>query len=157
LRLKQFSSFALKQIPPPRHREFFHFLELWCRRDLDRFGGPMQLKPEEAVRIQAELVWSGSENRKFGVTEHLNRFHSRKRGQVQFDRLRKSRQVCHTKDLIVLVASQVGENFPVPGLKEFDGAAAENLEQLSQGNHVAHPVQERARVVRLCFDVHGLV
>jgi hypothetical protein len=88
----------------------------------------MQLEPVEAVRIQAELVWSGSENRKFGVTEHLDRSHSRKRGQVQFNRLRKSRQVRHAKDLVVLVASQVRQNFPVPGLEEFDGAAAENLE-----------------------------
>jgi len=59
--------------------------------------------------------------------------------------------------VLVIVATNVGKDFAVFGQEKFHGAAAEDVEELAEGDHVAAPVEERGLVAELTFDVDGLV
>ena len=53
--------------------------------------------------------------------------------------------------------AEVGEDLAVGGVEELQRAAAEDLEELAQRDHVARPVQQRGLVGLLGFDVDGLI
>ena len=67
------------------------------------------------------------------------------------------REIGDTQNLIIVVASDVGQNLPVLRIEKFDRPAAEYLEQLSNADHVSHPVQEGTGIAELLFDVDRFV
>ena len=58
---------------------------------------------------------------------------------------------------VLIVLADVGEDLSVFGVEELLRAAAEDLEELAQRDHVARPVEEGGLVGLLGFDVDGLV
>ena len=58
---------------------------------------------------------------------------------------------------ISVVLAEVGENFSVFGVEELLRAAAEDVEEFAQRDHVARPVEERGLIGLLGFDVDGLI
>ena len=59
--------------------------------------------------------------------------------------------------VVALESAEIGEDFAVFGVEELELAAAEDLEELAQGDHVAGPVEEAGLVAELGFDVDHLV
>ena len=78
-------------------------------------------------------------------------------GQIQFDRLRRARQVGDAQDGGAFVFAQIGEDLAVLRIQQAIAAAAEHLVLAADGDGPAHPHQQRMRVGGLRFDVDGLI
>ena len=88
--------------------------------------------------------------------------HAGKFLQVERNRLREARKVGDAKDRLVGAVfpreiADVGKDLAVLGVQEAQRAAAEDLEELAQGDHVARPVQQRGLIAELGLDVDHLV
>ena len=125
-------------------------------------GGGLELEPEEAVGGERDGVGGFVDEGEGDVAEHLDGLAAGVLGEVEGDGLGEAGEVGDAEDGfgVAVVAGEfadVGEDFAVLGVEEFLGAAAEDLEDFAQGDHVARPVEEGGGVGLLGFDVDGLV
>ena len=123
----------------------------------------MELEPEEGVGGEGEGVglvcywWEGD------VAEHLDGLHAGEGAEVERDGLGETGEIGDAKHglmtaaVLVVVVADVCEDFAVFGVEKLHGAAAEDVEELAQGDHVAGPMEERGLVAELAFDVDGLI
>ncbi len=94
---------------------------------------------------------------KLDVAEHFNGRHAFELGQIKGNGLGEPGQVGDAKNGLVGVFANISEHFTVFRLKKPQGAPAKNLEQLAQGDHVAHPAQKAGWVGLLGFHVDRFV
>ena len=67
-------------------------------------------------------------------------------GWAKRERLATQRTISGCEPSSSIVVADVGEDFAVLRVEELERAAAEDLEELAQGDHVARPVQERGLI-----------
>ena len=65
---------------------------------------------------------------KLGAPEDFYRHHALTTGQVQFDALRKARQVGDDQQLLVLELADERQHLAIAGIEKLQRAAAESLE-----------------------------
>jgi hypothetical protein len=109
------------------------------------------------MRSHGEEIRRWADSGKLGVAEHFDRYQTRQCTQIQLHGLNRAGQVCHAENHVVLVSPDVGQHFSVRRMKEFDRPSPENFEQLSQPDHVLHPVEQRRTVALLGFDIDSLI
>jgi trehalose synthase len=122
----------------------------------------LELQPEEAIGGEGKWVGLGGDFWEGDVAEHLYGITAHKFCQIEGDGLGEAGEIGDAEDGFGVAVweravADVGEDFAIFGVEEFEGAAAEDLEELAQGDHVARPVEERGWVGLLGFDVDGLV
>jgi hypothetical protein len=109
------------------------------------------------VRTECQQVGQVADGREVGLAEELHRLGALEARQVQLNELGEARQVRHDQHALLAVAAHVGEHATVLGVQELQRPSAEHLVALAQGEHAAHPPQQRAAVLGLSLDVDRLV
>ena len=82
---------------------------------------------------------------------------SLQRGEVEFGRLRRARQVGDAKDDLVLVLPHIGQHRAIGRADEGHGAAAEGQRGLAHRDQPLGRAQQRGQAARLRLDVDGLI
>ena len=115
-----------------------------------RWGG-LELKPEEGVGRDGEGVGGGANLREGDIPEHLDGYGAGVGSEIERDGLSETREIGDAKDgfvgaVVTLQVAKIGEDFAVLRMEKGEGAAAEDLEEFAQGDHVARPVKERGLI-----------
>ena len=123
-------------------------------RHLD-VGG--QAEAVVAVTLQRQQVGQFADGRECSAAEQFHRHARLELREIQFDRLRRAREVDDAEDLLVFPFAHEGEDLAVARLEELQGAAAEGAVVLAHGDEALGPVEQGGRVAALRLDVVGLV
>ena len=124
------------------------------RRRTGRLGslrGGLEFEPEERVWRKGEGVGLRGDGGEGDVAQHLDWDHAGESGEIEGDGLGEAGEVGDAEDgfavcRLRVVLAEIGEDLAVVGVEELLRAAAEDLEELAQGDHVARPVQERGLI-----------
>ena len=119
-----------------------------------RIARIQDVQPVPAVRGQRDARGAVLERRQARPAEHLDRHALEACPHLRG--LDGGRQVGDHQHRVVEVLPREGEDPPVAGLDELDGAAAEGRMRLPHGDHPPRPVQQRGRRAFLRLDVDGL-
>ncbi len=115
-----------------------------------------EAKPIEAVSRESQKIRQLADRWKRRAAQELDRHGALVIREVDFDRLRRARQVHDAQDGVVAVLAQIHQYFAVARTDELQGAAAKGLRGLAHLEHALHPIQQRGAVALLCLDIDGL-
>jgi hypothetical protein len=146
----------LEQIgPAARHHQGDEFRR--CGGSARRFlGRREQVEPEEAVGLQRQQIGQLADARKAASGQQLDRPAAAKLGKVEFDRLRRARQVGDAEDDLVVEAPQIGDDLAVRRIEKAQAAATKGTPRPTRRDQPLHPVEQRRRRAALGFDVDRL-
>jgi hypothetical protein len=114
-------------------------------------------EPQEAVWRKSQQIGQLSDRGEHGVRRHLDRHRAVEFGQIEFDGLRRARQVRDAQDgRLAGQLAQIREDLAVARLQEADRAASERVLRAARRQHAARPVEQRMRIAALRFDVDGI-
>ncbi len=114
-------------------------------------------EPIKSIGRQGQQIGQGADRRKLRGAGELDGDLALLRRQVELDGLRRARQVEHAQHHVVIMLAQIGQHLAVARAQEGQVAVAEGVMGLAHGDHALGPVEQRAGVSLLRFDVDGLV
>ena len=122
LELRQ-SVLAEQICPITRHHQGQEFG--WYRLQTGAFLCGEQIEPKEAVRLQGQQIGQFAHARKHAAPEKLDRLAAAELRQIEFDRLRRARQIGDAEDDLVIEGAQIGDDLAVRRIEKPQCAAAE--------------------------------
>ena len=121
-------------------------------------AGGFQQQPVVAMRTHGDGVRRVlADFRERVLTENFPRLISGVRGQVEFHRLSKPREIHDHEDDLVLVLAQEGQDLVVVGRQKLHCPPAECAITAAGRGDAPCPVQQRGKIPLLIFDIDGFV
>ena len=109
----------------------------------------LEFKPEKCVRREGDGVGLLGDRGEVYIAKHLHRHHALELAQIQRNGLCKAGKVRHAEHLFIAIAANIGDYLVIRRREKLLRSAAKHLEQLTQRDHVADPVQQRGLVAQL--------
>src|SRR4029079_10178395 len=106
-----------------------------------------------SVRADGQQIRQVADHRKAGLGEQLDRRATAELLQIEFDELRRARQVEDAQQHLFAAASQKDEDPRVVRQQELEVAPSKTFIALPQVQHSAKPPQQRMRALLFGLDV----
>ena len=128
--------------PITRHHQGQEF----CRGRLQTGAflcGGEQVEPKEAIRLQGQQIRQFAHEWKGAAPKKLDRLAAAELRQIEFDRLRRAREIGDAEDDLVIEDAEIGDDLTVRRVEKPQRAAAERAPRAPAGDQPLYPVQQR--------------